>query len=274
MTQLAKYRTLAFITLIKLERKNSVVDMEAHLGHFAAKIGISYNSYKKYRKICLELGLCKIENGHDRYIDIQQCIQVLGLTKINKHVHFFNKCKHADRTLIGVYDTIIKGITLNNFKQQQHNTNKNKDLKRVTKLIRKNRNIASAKDRAMVKHITKNARYHNLSTLEYCDSILLKELQPTEDSIKTGKYHLSKLLGLSPSTGINLLKDMIKDNTVKRTVIKFNVSKLGYSNDSFDLLRAKYPKFTVLPYSGNKSFNVYKGSRIELISQEQELHMS
>jgi len=267
LTNLAKYRTLAFITLIKLERRNSVVDKQAHLGDFSSKIGISYNSYKKYRRICLNLGLLKVVKGHDVYVGIQRCIEVLGLPKINKHVHFFNKCKHTKIDFITIYNTIVKAITLNNFQQQKFNANKSKDLKRVTKLIRKNRNIASAKDRMTVKCIAKNARYHNLSTLEYCDSILLKEIKTTEDSIKTGKYHLSKLLGLSPSTGINILKSMVKDNTVKRTVIKFNISKLDYTNDSFDYLRNTYPQFTIIPYSSNKSFNVYKGSRIELLSE-------
>lgn len=249
-----------------MERRNSIIDKDTNLIDFAKKIGISYNSYKKYADICTKLGIIRPYGEHTSVIALNKVIETLSIPTVNKHVGFFRKVQYEAINFNTVYKTIVDNISLNNFKQQDYNIKKKRDLLKVSKLMLRNRNIASPQDRATVKQISKDAAYHQLSTSEYCERILFRDKPTTPGTIVTGKYHLSSLLGMSPTSGSNALKRLVKEGKVTRTVVKTSVFHLPYTNSSFELLVSSNASHTVVPSSYHRSFSVYKGSAITLLT--------
>lgn len=75
---------------------------------------------------------------------------------------------------------------------------------------------------------------------------------------KTGKYHLSKLLGCSPSTGLNRLRKWKTNNIIERTVVKVNLN-IPASNAAHDLLKNDYKHLLI---NGSGKYYIQAGSII------------
>ena len=216
--------------------------------------------------MCRRIDIIVPHGEHTSVIALNKVIEKLSLPTVNKHVGFFRKVQYETVNFNTVYKTIIDNISLNNFKQQDYNIKKKGDLLKVSKLMLRNRNIASPQDRSTLKQITKDAAYHGLSTSEYCERILFRDKPTTHGTIVTGKYHLSSLLGMSPSSGTNAIKRLEKEGKVTRKVVKTSVFHLPYTNSSFELLVISNSYNTVVPSSYHKNISVYKGSAITLLT--------
>lgn len=253
MEMIQKYKLLAFITLCKKSRNNSVFLYQNESSVKRSKeLGVSFNTFKKFKVICLENSLLKEVNGHLIFVKMLDILTFLNdgiiceknLT-FNRFVLFFNYITYDNISYKNIYNQIRKSLVLKNYKQQEYNIKRNKSF--IKDLGHGNKKA--------IKVLIKQARSLGKSTAEY-----LKCLPKHKERIVSGKNHISKIIGMSPSTGQRLLKEL-SQKEVTRIVITKQLSNIvqGYDLDS---LRALNPgKAVHLTKSGTF---MYLGSIISL----------
>jgi hypothetical protein len=250
-----KYKLLSFITLCKKSRRNSVLLYQNESISLRAKeLGIGFNNYKKYKQLCLNNNLLRVTSKGNlvfiKMIDIltflnDGVVSEKNLT-FNRFVLFFNYIQYEKLTFKNIYVQIRKSIVLKNYKQQQYN------IERTQLLL----NCLDHRNTRAIKKVIKLAAKANMTTTEY-----IKSLSSKNYNIISGKYHISKLIGMSSSTGQRLLKELSKKE-IKRTIIKELLST--------ELNRANYDYYTEL-YSDNivvpiyNAIYLYKGSSITIL---------
>lgn len=274
MQQKDKRKLLAFITMVKLNRSNSVVlySNEAKSKR-ASELHYNYNTFKKNINLCISEGLIKTtKNGHLQVVKMQDCITYFNdgvvdtknLT-FNKHVLFFRYFKYDENTKLTpkiIYEQITKSLILRNYAQQQHCINKNQyyiDLYETsfycTNLVREKSFTKS--DRSLLNKLSKVAGKLNLSTSDY-----IKILKEKHKAILSGKYHVADIVEMSTSTGSRYLTKLAKKE-ISREVIKLR-RNLPLNQANYELLQAEYPKAKVVPSHVMNCFFIYKGSEIGL----------
>jgi hypothetical protein len=253
MQQIQKYKILAFITLCKKSRNNSVLLYKNEsIVNRCKELHIGFNTFKKFKQICLENSLLKEVNGHLIFVKMLDILTFLNdgiiceknLT-FNRFVLFFNYITYDNISYKNIYNQIRKSLVLKNYKQQEYNIKRNKSF--IKDLGHGNKKA--------IKVLIKQARSLGKSTAEY-----LKCLPKHKERIVSGKNHISKIIGMSPSTGQRLLKEL-SQKEVTRIVITKQLSNIiqGYDLDS---LRALNPgKAVHLTKSGTF---MYLGSIISL----------
>lgn len=273
LKQSKKYRLLAFITLVKFQRRNSIVDKNMAEVKFANMIGVSYPSYKKYKRACLDLGLAYEVNGHTFYKAMKDVLVILDLPQINRHVRFFNKAKYSKKTFNEVYKRISEEIYFNKLRQQEYFVNKNQVKYNLSKSLINNRQIASKVDRAMLKSLRREAINKGKGLLEYAQSIVI-EHTISKKNIVTGKNHAATVIGMSTATGSNRIKALQERGLItERVTVYKKYSNIPYNNTSFDALKSSTDTGVIVPSSKNKVFTHYLGSKITLINPIDEYNM-
>jgi hypothetical protein len=255
MEKIEKYKLLSFITLCKKQRRNSVcLYKNESISKRVKDLGIGYNNFKKYKQICLDNNLLKVTSkGNLVFIKMKDVITFMNdgvvneknLT-FNRFVLFFNYTDYEKLTFKNIYNQIRKSIILRNYKQQQFN------IERTQLLL----NCLDHRNTRAIKKVIKLAAKANMTTTEY-----IKSLSSKNNSIISGKYHVSKLVGMSSSTGQRILKELSKKE-IKRTVIKELLST--------ELNRANYDYYTELYFNEmiipiNNAIYLYRGSSITIL---------
>ena len=274
MQQKDKRKLLAFITMVKFNRSNSIVlySNEAKSKR-ASELHYNYNTFKKHINTCISEGLIKkTKNGHLQVIKMQDCltyfndgvVDTKNLT-YNKHVLFFRYFKYDENSKLTpkiIYEQITKSLILRNYSQQQHCINKNQcyiDLYETsfycTSLVKEHGRSKS--DRRLLNKLIKAAGKLNLSTAAY-----IKSLKEKHKTIVSGKYHVADILEMSTPTGSRYLKKL-EQKEISRKVVKLQ-KNLPLNQASYELLQAQYPRAKVVPIHVLNCFYVYKGSEIEL----------
>lgn len=247
-----KYRLLAFIVCHKKRRRNSMIYCHERNYITAKEIGIATNTYNKYFQQSIKLGYLIPLGEHLQFIDLGKIIRDLFDLDTYKEQKLFSKCRFfTDYTYNnGSYKNILTRIQLSlaerNFNQQEYchdlvaeasdvlHNRKTGSFKRLRKLKR----LMGAKDFTEVKSMCKRQQLH----------------------IKTGKYHLAKILGCSPATATKRLRDWAEAKLIAREVIKKFIP-IGVNPYAFDALKAQGHGL-LIPFKGY-GYYTYRGSKVK-----------
>lgn len=250
---LNELKLLAFVVLFKSKRRNSMFHFQEKYHNLAKELGISKNTAKKYIIQLKNLGLIKPTNGRESIIKLTDCIKVL-LGKENsdyrafKYVRFMRGYNYPTLSFKEVYKAIQIGIVKLNINQQEYWNSK---VLKAKESLLKNRITAS--ELRSAKAITKRLGLPNISALQ-C-------INDGDYVAKTGRNHLSRLLGCHSSTGSKRLRIWAKEYIIERKVIYKDLGIIS-THATFDLLKNKYSKLFT-----NKSgmFYVILGSTVSFI---------
>lgn len=255
MDIVSKYKLLSFITLCKKQRRNSVcLYKNESITNRIKDLGIGYNNFKRYKQLCLDNNLLRVTSkGNLVFIKMKDVMTFMNDGVINeknltfnRFILFFNFTSYEKLTFKNIYNQIRKSIVLKNYKQQQFN------IKRTQLLL----NCLDHRNTRAIKKVIKLAAKANVTTTEY-----IKSLSSKNNNIISGKYHVSKLVGMSSATGQRILKDLTKKE-IKRTVIKELLStELNRAN--YDYYTELYSNDIVIPI--NNAIYLYKGSSITIL---------
>ena len=198
-----KYKLLAFITLLKFSKKNSILNKSINNSKFIKELGISNNTFQKYKKLSIDLGYIVPFNNHFKIIKLVEIINDLDIN-INSYNRFFRHVYYKSKTFKSIYETIQESFLLKNFKSQEY------------KLHKKSYKAEVAKE------IISNCKYKGISLYSHCQCILSN----FNSKIVTGSYHCSKLNKLSHATNNSILNRMHTSNKLKRTIIRKRLGKM------------------------------------------------
>lgn len=264
-----KYKLLAFITLCKKQRRNSVVIYKNEsIANRAKAMGIGYYTFKKYLDICIKNKLItETTTGHYILVKMRDILVFMNdgvvtaknLT-FNRFVLFFNYHEYETITFKEIHEQIRKSIILKNYKQQQFRIDQTQHL--VKFYFNKDYRTQRAKQEVYNTYISivKQARKEYMTSEEYIKSLSKK----SRKYIVSGKYHVAGLIEMSPSTGQRLLKQLSKKE-IKREVQTQDITNT-YNSKTFDFYSDYFrkSKFRVVPT--RTKLLLFKGSRITLNS--------
>ena len=235
---LDSYKLLAFVCAYKARFRSSVAKQGIKAYVLAGKLGMSTVTYKKYLGLLKERGYI---NQYGAIIKLSKIVDDLFPSKANKHLHFF-KGKERKPDFKYYYELIKYAFAERNFNQQEY-------------FIEKNYKLRKALDRFIGKQQYKHAlKRFGVDCLEK----LVQCLNAQEENVRTGKYHLSKLLGCSSATASLLLRKWHDQEKYER-VVNTQFIPMFVCHESFDLLKSMGFKF-ILPSKGG--FLVSLGSYI------------
>lgn len=248
---LFKYKILAFVTLIKKHRKNSMIFCNESEVAFAKKLGISYNAYKKYRTFCINNDILVSYGDHKQFISLLKVVEILKLD-INKYIKFFHYKRYEELTFKNIYQQIQDELVLQNYKQQKYHINKkSKELSFVKKAVNSKRSPYRRTKEVLKKY----------GSLENAISSITDNF--TEE-IVSGKSHVSNIVGCSDSTGHNILTRLATNGKIiKETKTLFFKQEVNHFN--FDALKYGFPNQVVIPSNSLVGFTVILGSSIVLL---------
>ena len=247
-----------------MNRENSILAGNIKEVSLASRMGMSYNTYKKYKRSSLQLGLFTTVGSSVRAVGLVKALKILSLENIDKHNRFWRGVQYKKMSFNEVYKTIVDGIVLKNFKQQKYKIEKNKEKRIIARKLLSNGKMA-AKDLPLVKKIQKEARETGVETNLYVKGMLGKESKNSNNVVITGKFHVGKLTGLSSSSGSNILNRIVKEGKVKsRRIIKRFISNINYSNNGYEVVNDLYSG-VVIPSIKYNNYSIIKGSEIDLL---------
>lgn len=243
-----QYKLLAFITLIKKHRINSMIYSCESKKVLAKELGMSYNTFKKWFEIAVEEGLLIKKGNHHQAINLVHTILHLGLRKkLWKYHNFCYSWNYEKLTFKNVYDRIITSIITNNYEQQAFIIERNNVLFGF--------NSNSKKKSNYIRAIYKKALKLETST----EQLLQYTKENKINKIVSGKFHVAKLIGLSDSSGLRWLKKLHKRKIIKRKVeIKFIPSVTTFEDYDFHISNMSTGR--LLPVVGG--FKKFEGSSI------------
>lgn len=249
LTKFYKYRLLAFITALKRVRRNSCLyNYDSNL-ELSKLLQTDRNTFAKYKKECVRLGLLNKSGSGYQFVGLKKAVFILlGDEDALRHVSFFNQSKSNKLSLSEINEEIKYGIALRNFNQQQF------------KIKRKQEILQGFRNRFMPKRV---ARRVKKMCKEYsCQPSDLPRILNCNSNVITGKNHLAKILGCSPTAAVTLLKKWNDNNLIKRTVIAKKVS-MPKNHGTFDYLKSIYNRY-IIPVSDG--YLVSLGSVIQVPS--------
>lgn len=244
----------AFVCAFKAHRRNSLVYSKDRAYKISKALGISANTASKYMARLKELGIIQPFHSCYRMIALKDILPILFPDYFTKEKHFFNHIRFfgglEKKANFKYYKSQITfAFAETNFNQQQYFITKYQFLNEAG-CNRFHRNMKRL--RALYKK-------HGVNSLQALQRII----RPQKD-IVTGKFHLSGLIGCSPSTAASLLRNWTLAGRIKRKIV-VDFVKTSVSHAAFDSLKALGNKF-IHPSSTGNGFFVNKGSIITLCS--------
>jgi len=222
--QLLDYKILAFATSVKLYRRNSCIYTLENKKEFCKQIGLSYNTFKKYFEYCKQKGLFNETQGAYQFKKINEVASLLNIDI--KHIEYFKWSSYEKPSVNAIYNKIVDGVVLLNFKQQQFRIDKKKkELSKVEKIQNRKKTHP-----AVVKSVVKK-----YGSVVKAKNSICRNFTP---QIVSGKRHVANIVGCSNATGINILKRLVKQNLITRE-IKFEKLNLPYSHLGYDQAKTK-----------------------------------
>lgn len=236
-------------------RRNSLLYTKDRLVLLAKNIGVSLNTFKKYLKKCSDLGLLVPFNNSRKFQKLSVCIKTI-LPELNfkkfRFVRFF--CKTLT-TVKSIYEQIRYSVFVSHAKTQQHNIN------RKTAIQSLNSNRTTHSQMKLLKRIAKK---------QGCEVGSLVSLSKCNEEIVTGKYHLSNIIGCSPSTASKLLIRWHCREAIKREIVEVGI-KCPVTHDHFDALKSL--GYThVLVSKDMSGFKCKIGSKVSIVRTTFDKH--
>lgn len=268
-----KYKILAFITLFKRKRRNSLIYSGETIKQLHHNTRINQNTLRKYITLCEENGLIRQHGKHRCFIKLTQAIEKLVGLKKFKHVYF------EGGDLMTIYKNMVDAIVIKNFLQQDFRRVENIELKEVAISVMKKdkpffKQLKKVKcedhRKQLVKSYNKNVKKlikmtqewnakkgTRKGTIAFCKSFSSKPNKP----VCSGKNHVAKLTGMTPSTGRNILKRMHKSGKIIRAVIKKD-TELKSSCHNMEKLQSRFRN--VIPSKKTGTLWLSIGSEVSL----------
>jgi len=262
MKDIFKYKLLAFVTMVKLTRDNSILQHNKETNESIYKtMGISYASFLKYKKYLVNNGLTKKVGPNLVIVKMKDVLTFLNEREVstknlrfNKHLFFYKKYQHNSITFKDLFYTIVDGVVLKNLNQQIFNRDKTQAQLAAYKNS-SNRNKATGQ---LLKALSKKAARYNITTDE-----LVKRTEASDYKyIVTGKNHISKLTGLSTAASSSLLRRMHNTGMIDRKIINYPLKHIPITTP-LEAVKEMYPKGVIYI---SKRYNMYflsKGSQVE-----------
>ena len=221
-----KYRLLAFVTLWKLQKRNSIVRYKKQSKVARAKeLGISYNLFKTLLKQCIDNNLVReTKNGHIVLIKLTTILEFLNKDEraykkrnftFNKYLDFFKKCTYEKISFKIIYNQIRKAVVLKNYRQQQYRIDNVEQVIVAFKDPTYRFKVGEPLYRAILRRASKTAHSSGISADEYVDRLTGRK---TGLTIVSGKHHVGKLIGMSSATGQRVLKDLATKEVTRKKV--------------------------------------------------------
>lgn len=201
---------LSFITLVKKKEHSSIVYRKGeNMLKRSRVLGISYNNYKKYLKYCIDNGLTHTNSRGDIIISSMKKVIIFmndGVVNeknlpINRFIKFFNYTKYDNITFKKVRTKIREEMVLRNYKQQEYNLSKRKNLSHA---------LDNGKKTGLGVRLAKKQGV-SFDTFK-------KSLSKGCDTIVSGKNHVAGIVNMSPSSGTRILQKLSKDKIINRTI--------------------------------------------------------
>ena len=260
--------------MLKINRVNGMLYKKEALHKISSDLGMNFRTFKKYFDKCVSLGFIKHQGTHFQAASYSQLIKIWEDPFLNtedhtlqdrkqqfflRHLYVFNKTSYKKRpTFKDVYNQIIDSVIIKNFKQQEYKINQEKEKISVYKRTKTSRLGSNKGDNrkqlTALKALAKDAAKAKMSTDDY-----VKSMSGRDNYIKTGKTHISKLIGMSASTGKRRLKSLEESKKIKRERIVENTNLPGL-HECFDVLRSESNHFIIQ----GKKLHLSKGSKIGL----------
>jgi len=258
---------------MKRRRINSCIYSKDKAYIVAKDIGMSPTTYKKYLNKIKDLGLYNFENNS--IVSIPKCLEILfpeinfikkiirtkgvrNYERVVYYIKFFKYCNKAT-DFKGFKDRIEFALAEANFRAQQYIAKKFE----IVELI-KNANRLQRVDLRRLKSLKK---FHGTDDLKVVENIARKS-----NTIRTGKNHLGKILGCSPSTGLQRLRKWNQQGRFKRTII-IVYFHMHVCEESERFIKSKSKKYKhLIPISSG--YKCYIGSKIELHEKKKRSFVS
>ena len=210
----------------KRHRKNSIFYSKERKYITARQIGISVNTFSKYLDKLTKMGLIRtLSNGCKIFDKLSKCIKSI-LGKEDKSFKAFRFVSFKkDASFKAVYASLQAEILRLNITHQEY---RNGAILRAKQAF--SENSINKGDWVNIRQVSKQLGF------ERVDQVL--SIDESKHRSKTGKNHLSNLLGCSPSTALKRLRNWHRDGIINRTVVTKEL--LPANPGSFDLLKSEY----------------------------------
>jgi hypothetical protein len=237
---------LAFICCIKARRSDSCLGKNDKSYKVAREIGISSVSFNKYLKRLKDIGLFNPVNNS--IVKFTKCLEVLfpdvefvkraerkkGMQIYYKIVYYIKIFKYRNKNVCfkTFKERIEYALVEANYRQQEFITGKFNVLNAVRG------NCLKTGDK---KKLDKLKKFHGVDNIKDLECISLKA-----GIIKTGKNHLSSILGCSASTGSNRLRKWAKEGRFKRKIISEIIDGIPVSPIGLETVKQQYGNNVVI----------------------------
>lgn len=240
---------LSFLIAIKLLRPNGIIHSKENLSALAASLHTSRNTLTKYIKLAKDKEVLIPSGNNFQFINFYNACEKLEIP-MDKRILCYSHTSYTKPSPKNIIKQIRKQVLLLNFNRQQYQIEKKKqEIETINKI--KNGKFTHKK---LVKGLLK--KYGSIT------SMVSKKFN---DSIVTGKYHSAKLLNVSPTTALKVLKELVKDKEITRQVI-VDKEFVRVNNYSFDALRS-IKKQLYIPSKCKSFYYIPRGSKILLVSK-------
>jgi response regulator of citrate/malate metabolism len=249
---LFSFKVLAFATSVKFYRRNSCIYTLENKKTLAKELGLSYNTFNKYLKFSVENNLVTITKGAIQFKNLTEIGKLLKLD-ISKYMLFFKWYPYEGRPCFkAIYQTLIEEKLLLNYKQQLFKVKKKqKELNKVESI--QNRKKTHPK---VVKSVL-----NKYGSVVKAKNSICRNFKP---QIVSGKNHVAKIIGCSPSTSINIWKRLQRNKVIKRETIFKNLN-LPYTHAGFEVAKTK--EGVIVPSEKLQTLFLSVGSTITLLVQ-------
>lgn len=246
---LFNYKILAFIVLFKKHRKNSLWFSNETYSDISKKLGISYNTLKKYTLFCKEKNLLIPYGDHFQFVKLTSAIDILKLD-LNQFCSFY-KWKHYEKLDFKIiYNEIIHSRLLLNFRTQQFNISKKRKFAEKVKQIENSKKTHPSVVKSIIKKFGSVRKAKSSISKNFTEQII------------TGKNHIAKIIGCSTSSSKNILRRMCKQKLIKRTVICQRL-KTPFTFTGYDNIKQK--NLCIVPSKKDKCFYASRGSVVSIL---------
>lgn len=246
VTNLLKYRLLAFVVCHKARRRNSCIYGHEKKYILAKELGISVNTYSKYLSECLRLQLCRRSGEGYVFNGLKFAITALFGDCLSdyKYVRFFRGIDQK-KDFNTILERIKFAVAECNFKRQQYR------IKEITDVVE------------WLNRPNKENKYNKAKRIASKLGCSISEITRISKKlslyIKTGKKHLSNLLGCCTASATRYLHKW--DGVfIKRTNI-FKSFDIVINEETFQIMNNTFNHVKVI---GNK-FKIDIGSKVTIL---------
>lgn len=229
---------------------------------YAAKFGLSGNTAKKYLRDLQDTGL-SFETSYGIHIaKLSDCIRVLMMETGDdnefysfRHIRFFKEYRNA-KTVKDFQQLIEYAFLKRSVSQQLYNSEKIDTAYKIFKGM-----TVSLSGKAKNRFLNNMLKKKGFKSYEELKNYVYSQARYSLNNAVTGRFHLSNLIGCSPSTAAKRLSLWDKNNLIKRKIVAID-TKEYITHDNFDMFKGK--GLFVIPCFKRNTFITLLGSKVSI----------